>query len=115
KETYDFLTSLPLSYLHVFTYSKRPHTLAAMMQNHLPAMVKKERTNQLLALSHEKKKKFYQEHCGQERMVLIESTEEHGCLFGFTDNYIKVKTPYKKELINTIINLKVEENSLCMD
>lgn len=112
QDTYDFLNSLPISYLHVFTYSKRPGTPAAAMTEQVSPPLKKERTNQLLNLSTLKKEQFYREHYGEERPVLIESDIKNGWLFGFSDNYIKVKVPFNASLINTITPVQITQDTI---
>jgi threonylcarbamoyladenosine tRNA methylthiotransferase MtaB len=109
EETYKFLESLPISYMHVFTYSRRPRTSANMMEDQVPEDVKSERTDRLLELSHAKKTAFYQQCEGQERPVLVEAelVEDHLC--GFTDNYIRVSIPYDESLINTIQKVTIEQ------
>lgn len=109
EETYKFLEGLPISYMHVFTYSRRPRTSANMMEDQVPEDVKSERTDRLLELSHKKKTEFYQQCEGQERPVLVEAelVEDHLC--GFTDNYIRVSIPYDEKLINTIQKVTIEQ------
>ena len=102
EDSYGFVKGLPLSYLHVFTYSRRPGTPAAAVKEQLPEPVKKERTNRLLELSETKKRFFYHGHIGETRPVLWESEESEGRMFGFTDNYIKVSAPYCAGWVNTI-------------
>jgi threonylcarbamoyladenosine tRNA methylthiotransferase MtaB len=102
RETYDFITSLPLSYLHVFSYSKRPNTLAAGMETLVNDKVKKQRSDILHKLSDEKKKSFYQFNKGKLSRVLFESDNNEGWMHGFSENYIKVKTRYNESLINRI-------------
>lgn len=112
QETYDFLHALPISYLHVFTYSKRPGTPAAAMTDQVSPPLKKERTSQLLNLSDRKKEQFYQEHSGEQRPVLIESDIKNGWLYGFSDNYIKVKVPFNASLINTITPVPITKDTI---
>ena len=109
-DSYEFVKSLPLSYLHVFTYSRRPGTPAAAMKNQVPEPVKRERTNRLLELSETKKRFFYHEHVGETRPVLWESEESQGLMFGFTDNYIKVSAPFRSDWVNTIRPFLLTEN-----
>jgi threonylcarbamoyladenosine tRNA methylthiotransferase MtaB len=109
-DSYEFVKSLPLSYLHVFTYSRRPGTPAAAMKNQVPEPVKRERTNRLLELSETKKRFFYHEHVGETRPVLWESEESQGLMFGFTDNYIKVSAPFCSDWVNTIRPFLLTEN-----
>lgn len=112
QETYNFLHALPISYLHVFTYSKRPGTPAAAMTDQVSPPLKKERTSQLLNLSDRKKEQFYQEHSGEQRPVLIESDIKNGWLYGFSDNYIKVKVPFNASLINTITPVPITKATI---
>jgi threonylcarbamoyladenosine tRNA methylthiotransferase MtaB len=107
-----FLYSLPISYLHVFTYSKRPHTPAAALKFQVDDNSKKERTKILLQLSEKKKNDFYQEHLQTKRAVLFEDDVKRGMIFGFTDNYIRVSIPYEKKHINQIINIELTINNI---
>lgn len=102
-DSYNFVKSLPLSYLHVFTYSRRPGTPAAAMKEQVPEQVKHDRTNRLLELSETKKRFFYHEHVGETRPVLWESENVDGKMFGFTDNYIKVAAPFNPDWVNEIL------------
>jgi threonylcarbamoyladenosine tRNA methylthiotransferase MtaB len=107
-ETFGFLEQLPVSYLHVFTYSKRDNTMAAKMESPVPDRVKKERSDALHKLSDRKKLQFYQENRGREVMVLFESDNSNGFMHGFTENYIKVKTKFNPELVNRVVTVKLE-------
>lgn len=107
-DSYEFVKSLPLSYLHVFTYSRRPGTPAATMNDQVPEPIKHDRTNRLLELSETKKRVFYHEHEGEVRPVLWESEEQNGQMFGFTDNYIKVSTPFNPDWVNTIRDYEIK-------
>jgi threonylcarbamoyladenosine tRNA methylthiotransferase MtaB len=107
EETVRFLSSLPISYLHVFSYSKRPQTPAAEMKPQVKDNVKKERTNILLQLSETKKANFYKEQLHTKRAVLFEDDVKSGVIFGFTDNYIRVSAPFNEMLINQIINIEL--------
>lgn len=109
EETYHFLEELPISYMHVFTYSRRPRTHANMMEDQVPEEVKHERTERLLELSHAKKMAFYSQCEGQTRPVLVETEVVDDQLFGFTDNYIRVAMPYDESLVNTIQKIKIEQ------
>lgn len=102
QSSYNFLEALPISYLHVFTYSKRPGTVAATMKNQVPVQEKRARTAQLIALSQQKKQHFYAEHYNETRPVLWESDKKAEWMFGFTDNYIKVKSRYNATQCNLI-------------
>ncbi len=107
-ETYTFLRDLPISYLHVFTYSERPNTTALRIGDVIPVEIRQERNKQLRILSQKKKKAFYQSQLGMEKRVLFEAEENGGVMHGFTENYIKVKTPFDESLINTISEVKLE-------
>ena len=108
EETYNFLAELPISYMHVFSYSRRPRTAANIMENQIPEDVKEERTQQLIALSNEKKRAFYEQCAGQDRPVLVESQVSDDMLSGFTDNYIRVQVPYSEDIINTIQTVTID-------
>lgn len=109
EETYHFLEALPISYMHVFTYSRRPRTHANMMDNQVSEEVKHERTERLLELSHAKKMAFYAQCEGQNRPVLVESEVNNDLLSGFTDNYIRVTFPNDESIVNTIQKVKIEQ------
>ena len=109
KETYDFINGLELSYLHVFSYSKRENTLAASMPEPVKDKVKKERSEILHKLSEEKKWKFYLQNKDRLIQVLFEADKSNGFMHGFTENYIKVKTPFTHSLVNQIIHVKLEK------
>ncbi len=112
-ETYNFLNELDISYLHVFTYSERDNTEAAMMENVIPANVRAKRSKMLRGLSVKKRRAFYESQIGTNRTVLFESENKEGYIHGFTENYVKVKTPWNPELVNTLqeINLtKIDDD-----
>jgi threonylcarbamoyladenosine tRNA methylthiotransferase MtaB len=109
--TFRFLENLPVSYLHVFTYSKRPQTPAAEMKPQVKDSIKKERTQLLLQLSESKKTAFYQEHLHTQRAVLFEDDVKNGMIFGFTDNYIRVSTPYNENYMNKIAFIELTEKN----
>lgn len=102
EQTVDFLSSLDISYLHVFTYSERANTHAEDLTDVVPMTVRKERNRRLRKLSDHKRAIFYAEHVGTTRNVLIESEEKDGLLYGFTDNYVKVSLPYDASLPHTL-------------
>lgn len=108
EQTYNFLYSLPVSYMHVFPYSRRPRTAANIMENQIPDDLKAERTERLIALSNEKKRAFYEQCSGQERPVLVESQVNDDMLSGFTDNYIRIQVPYSEDIVNTIQNITID-------
>ena len=102
KESFDFISSLDVSYLHVFTYSERANTLAAEMGEVVPVNVRRQRNEALRNLSIKKKQAFYQSHLGTGRLVLFEKSKKEGLMTGFTDNYIKVELPYDIAKVNQI-------------
>lgn len=106
-ETFDFLHALPVSYLHVFTYSKRDNTEAARMAEQVPLVVRKERTRQLRNLSEKKQRAFNSSFIGQTRPVLFESENTDGSLSGYTDNYIRVAIPFNESMINQLIPVEL--------
>ncbi|HEU4858801.1 MAG TPA: tRNA (N(6)-L-threonylcarbamoyladenosine(37)-C(2))-methylthiotransferase MtaB [Chitinophagaceae bacterium] len=107
KETFDFLHSLDISYLHVFTYSERDNTHALAIKPVVPMNVRHERNKSLRNLSYMKMQYFTQQHHGQNRKVLFEGHENKGMMEGYTDNYIKITTPYRQEWVNEIVKWKV--------
>lgn len=96
-ETYRFINSLDISYLHVFTYSERPNTPANEMENAVPMHKRRERNEMLRILSEKKRRAFYQQFLGQTREVLFEKHKNSAFLTGFTDNYIKIELPKNGE------------------
>ena len=110
NKTVDFLKSLPISYLHVFTYSERANTTAPRMEQIIPMEIRRKRSKQLRILSLKLKLKFYNDNVGYIGNVLFE-THEGEFLIGFTENYIKVKVPFKKGILNTIQKVKIEKIS----
>jgi threonylcarbamoyladenosine tRNA methylthiotransferase MtaB len=109
QKTYDFIHGLDVSYLHVFTYSERPNTTALRIQDVVPKKVREERNKKLRILSHKKKKAFYQSQMSLVKEVLFEAEEEGGYMNGFTENYVKVKTPYNPDLVNTIQSVELTD------
>jgi threonylcarbamoyladenosine tRNA methylthiotransferase MtaB len=101
-ETYEFLNNLDISYLHVFTYSERDRTEAAEMQEVVPMEVRNKRSKMLRGLSVKKRRAFYESQLNREHIVLFEAENREGYLFGFTENYVKVKTPWNPDLANTL-------------
>lgn len=107
EETRRFLSNIPISCLHVFPYSQRPNTPAAVMPDQVPQTCKAERVKVLMALSDEKKTALYRSCEGQEARVLVESKEKGGCYSGFTENYIKVKLNCTEKEVNTIQHVRL--------
>ncbi|MEJ6791784.1 MAG: tRNA (N(6)-L-threonylcarbamoyladenosine(37)-C(2))-methylthiotransferase MtaB, partial [Lacinutrix sp.] len=114
-ETYNFLNSLGISYLHVFTYSERDNTEAASFENVVPKNIRSKRSKMLRGLSAKLRRAFYEKQIGTSRSVLFERENKSGYIHGFTENYVKVKAPWNPELVNTIhqVNLKkIDEDGL---
>jgi threonylcarbamoyladenosine tRNA methylthiotransferase MtaB len=107
NETLDYLHSLDISYLHVFSYSERPNTLAVEMPNSVPINVRHERNKKLRNLSFMKMSEHTRRHIGETRKVLFESHAKNGMMEGYTDNYIKINAPYKEEWVNQIVDWTV--------
>ena len=108
-ETYNFLADLDISYLHVFTYSERDNTLAADMEGVVPKNVRSKRSKMLRGLSVKKRRAFYESQLGTNRTVLFEGENKEGYIHGFTENYVKVKTPWNPELVNTLHKVELCE------
>lgn len=112
-ETYHFLNDMNISYLHVFTYSERDNTEAVDLEGVVPANVRAKRSKMLRSLSVKKRRAFYESQLGTNRTVLFETENKEGYIHGFTENYVRVKTPWNPELANTLqeINLtKIDED-----
>lgn len=108
-ETYNFLNELPISYLHVFTYSERENTEAAVMKNVVPNNIRAKRSKMLRGLSVKKRRAFYESQLGTERTVLFEADNKEGYIYGFTENYVKVKSPWNPSLVNTLQPVRLLE------
>ena len=108
-ETYTFLHELDVSYLHVFTYSERENTDAALMPEKVTLQERKKRNKMLRVLSAKKLRHFYEQQLNQSHKILFESENKNGFMHGFTENYIKVKTKYNPELQNKIIESRLTE------
>ncbi len=106
-DTYNFLNDLEISYLHVFTYSERPNTEAIKMEGIVPQNIRNKRSKMLRGLSVKKRRAFYESQLGNELSVLLEGEKKDGFMYGFTENYVKVKTAFNTELINTIQKVKL--------
>ncbi|KUO69506.1 MAG: tRNA (N(6)-L-threonylcarbamoyladenosine(37)-C(2))-methylthiotransferase MtaB [Lutibacter sp. BRH_c52] len=108
-ETYNYLNELDISYLHVFTYSERPNTEAVEMEGVVPQNVRNKRSKMLRGLSVKKRRVFYESQLGKNFTVLFESENKDGYIYGFTENYVKVKTPWNPELVNTLHEIILTE------
>ena len=114
-ETYEFLNAFDISYLHVFSYSERPNTVAAQMEHKVPKEVRTKRSKMLRGLSSKKRRAFYELQLGSVQTVLFEGENKEGYIHGFTPNYVKVKTPWNPNLVNTTheVSLKqIDEDGL---
>ncbi len=108
-ETYNFVNGLDVSYLHVFTYSRRPNTEADEMAQQVPYAERKRRSKMLRVLSAKKRRAFYESQLGTEQEVLFEDNFKAGYITGFTENYLKVKTTWNPELVNKTAKVKLSE------
>jgi threonylcarbamoyladenosine tRNA methylthiotransferase MtaB len=114
-ETYNFLNELDVSYLHVFTYSERDNTEASEMKDVVAKKIRAKRSKMLRGLSAKKRRAFYENQLGSTRTVLFESENKEGYIHGFTENYVKVKSPWNPELVNTLYSVeltKIDEDGL---
>ncbi|WP_462280180.1 tRNA (N(6)-L-threonylcarbamoyladenosine(37)-C(2))-methylthiotransferase MtaB [Salinivirga cyanobacteriivorans] len=109
QQAMKFIESLDLSYLHVFTYSSRPGTKASEMNHQVKSQVKQQRSREMHELADKMSRNFHQRHLQQTRKVLFEREIQNNFIFGFTDNYIRVKTPYREGMENTILNVYLSE------
>jgi threonylcarbamoyladenosine tRNA methylthiotransferase MtaB len=107
QETFDFLHSLDISYLHVFTYSERDNTHALTLKPVVPHSIRHERNKALRNLSYMKMQYFTQQHTGETRPVLFEGHSKNSMMEGYTDNYIKITTPSREEWVNEIVEWKL--------
>jgi threonylcarbamoyladenosine tRNA methylthiotransferase MtaB len=114
-DTYNFIKELPVSYLHVFTYSERPDTKAVSMTGHVEVFERKRRNNMLRILSDKKKNLFYEAMVGRELKVLFESANDNGTIKGFSSNYVRVTHSFDSSLVNEFSTVKIEgvSNNLC--
>ena len=106
-DTYNFLSELDISYLHVFTYSERENTVAASLDGVVPQNIRKKRSKMLRGLSVKKRRAFYESQIGTERTVLFESENNEGYIHGFSENYVKVKMPWDPSYVNTLQKVKL--------
>jgi len=106
-DTYHFLNELPVSYLHVFTYSERANTTAATLSDVVPKKERSRRSKMLRILSEKKKRQFYQENLNHEATVLFEDDITDGMMQGFTENYVRVVTKYDPLLVNELKKVRL--------
>lgn len=108
QETQAFLLDLPISYLHVFTYSERARTTAPRMEQSVPVEIRKERTKMLRALSLKKQRQHYENFIGQSRPVLFEAATEEGLRYGYTPEYVRVALPETDAEANAILDVNLQ-------
>jgi threonylcarbamoyladenosine tRNA methylthiotransferase MtaB len=108
-ETYNFLRDLPVSYLHVFTYSERPNTKAFEMNNQVDMAERKRRNNMLRILSEKKRLQFYRNMIGKNLNVLFEHENHGGFMKGFSSNYVRIKALFNSQIINKFVTVKITE------
>jgi threonylcarbamoyladenosine tRNA methylthiotransferase MtaB len=106
--TYNYLKDLPVSYLHVFTYSERANTTAKKMPNSIPIKERQKRSAMLRILSDKKRRAFYETQINKTKKVLFEEENNDGFIHGFTENYVKIKYPFSTELRNTICSISLD-------
>jgi threonylcarbamoyladenosine tRNA methylthiotransferase MtaB len=111
KETYKFLNNLPISYLHVFTYSERPNTKAIELSGNVDVFERKKRNNMLRILSQKKRNYFYKSMLNNELNILFESENKDNTIYGFSSNYVKVKSDFNNSLNNSFKKVKVQKFS----
>lgn len=118
EESRQFIESLDISQLHVFTYSERPGTQALKIDHQVDPKVKHARSKALLDISDDKLFRFYQSQRGSVRKTLFEHTRRGNCMFGFTDNYVKITTDYNASLVNKVVPVRVgklDEEKMAMN
>ena len=108
-ETYNFLNKLDISYLHVFSYSERPNTHAATLPNEVSKYVRSKRSKMLRGLSVKKRRAFYESQINTQHTVLFEGENKEGYIHGFTENYVKVKSPWDPSLVNSLHDVNLTE------
>ena len=109
QETYDYLKELPISYLHVFTYSERPDTKAVSFLGKVGSEERKRRSTLLRILSDKKRFAFQEKFIGKKERVLFEEADDNGIIKGFTSNYIRVFHPFMSELQNQFTEVSIEK------
>jgi len=108
-DTYSFLVDLPVSYLHVFSYSERPNTPAASMHNQVPKAVRQKRSKMLRGLSAKKRHAFYESQLQKTKTILFEAENKEGYIQGFTENYVKVRMPWDPAFQNQTLKATLSE------
>lgn len=110
-ETYKFIQSLNISYLHVFTYSERDNTKAIHFSNIISKQIRSKRSKMLRSLSVKMRRNFYLKQLGTKKSILFESENKKGFIYGFSENYVRVKTPWRKSLVDKIVNYDLKKIS----
>jgi len=110
-ETYRFIQSLDISYLHVFSYSERDNTVANKLPDVVHNQIRYKRSKLLRSLSIKMKRKFYSKQVGTKKNILFESENKKGFIYGFSENYVRVKTPWRKKLVDNIVKYNLKEIS----
>ena len=110
-ETYKFIQSLNISYLHVFTYSERDNTKAIHFSNIISKQIRSKRSKMLRSLSVKMRRNFYLKQLGTKKSILFESENKKGFIHGFSENYVRVKTPWRKSLVDKIVNYDLKKIS----
>ncbi len=113
NKTLDFIKHLPISYLHVFSYSERENTPAIEFNNKIDKETKTNRSKKLRTLSHKLQRAFYQKYLNTNHTALFEQENHEGALYGFTDNYIKIKVPFNEKICKTKQQVKLLEIDSC--
>ena len=108
-ETYNFIKELPITYLHVFTYSERENTEAADFEGVVPISVRKQRNKMMRILSEKKKMEFYHSQIGNTLPVLWEHENRDGLMYGFTENYVRVQKPFDINFCNEIEQVQLKK------
>ena len=110
-ETYRFIQSLDISFLHVFSYSERDNTKAIDFSNIIPKQVRFKRSKMLRSLSVKMRRNFYSNQIGTKRSILFESENKKGFIHGFSENYVRVKAHWRKNLVDKIVKYDLKEIS----
>lgn len=116
-DTYNFLKELPISYLHVFTYSERPDTKAVNLPGSVDFSERKKRNNMLRILSEKKRHDFYTKMSGKNLQVLFEHENHNGYMQGFASNYVRVQDKFNSQQINKLLPLQIDKelNNICFE
>ena len=110
-ETYKFIADLDIAYLHVFSYSERDNTKACDFLNVIPKQIRSKRSKMLRSLSVKLKRNFYSSQLESSKNILFESENKKGFIYGFSENYVRVKTPWRKKLVDSIVDCELKEIS----